>query len=60
MVWYQKDLGGVIDIRLDVKVTFTGDIRAVKDIEALGKANYGEDEKGNNIELPAKIAYLRK
>jgi len=51
---------GKIDIRLDVKVTFTGDIRAVKDIEALAKANYGEDEKGNNIELPAKIAYLRK
>jgi hypothetical protein len=51
---------GKIDIRLDVKATFTGDIRAVKDIEALAKAHYGEDEKGNNIELPAKIAYLRK
>jgi len=26
----------------------------------LAKANYGEDEKGDNVELPAKISYLRK
>lgn len=51
---------GKIDIRSDIRVTFTGDQRALKDIEALARANYGEDEKGNNIELPLEIHYLRK
>ena len=49
-----------IDIRLDVKATFTGDQRVLKDIEALARSNYGEDDKGNNIELPPEIEYLRK
>jgi hypothetical protein len=53
-------IAGKIDIRLDVYVTFTGDVRALKDIEALARANYGEDERGNNVELPPEIAYLRK
>jgi len=53
-------VAGKIDIRFDIKVTFTGDKRALKDIEALARANYGEDEKGNNIELPIEIHYLRK
>jgi len=53
-------LAGKIDIRSDIKVTFTGDIRALRDIEALARTNYGEDEKGNNIELPLEIHYLRK
>jgi len=51
---------GKIDIRIDVSATFTGDQRALKDIETLARAHYGEDEKGNNIELPPEIDYLRK
>ena len=51
---------GKIDIRLDVKATFTGDQRVLKDIEALARSNYGEDDKGNNIELPPEIEYLRR
>ncbi|MBW2555085.1 MAG: hypothetical protein JRE20_13305 [Deltaproteobacteria bacterium] len=51
---------GKIDIRLDVKATFTGDQRVLRDIEALARSNYGEDDKGNNIELPPEIEYLRK
>jgi hypothetical protein len=51
---------GKIDIRIDVYATFTGDQRALKDIETLARAQYGEDEKGNNIELPPEIDYLRK
>jgi hypothetical protein len=51
---------GKIDIRIDVYATFTGDQRALKDIETLARAHYGEDEKGNNIELPPEIDYLRK
>jgi hypothetical protein len=51
---------GKIDIRIDVYATFTGDQRALKDIENLARAQYGEDKKGNNIELPPEIDYLRK
>jgi hypothetical protein len=51
---------GKIDIRIDIYATFTGDQRALKDIETLARAQYGEDEKGNNIELPPEIDYLRK
>lgn len=51
---------GKIDIRIDVYARFTGDLRALKDIETLARARYGEDERGNNIELPPAIDYLRK
>ena len=51
---------GKIDIRIDVYARFTGDQRALKDIETLARAQYGEDKKGNNIELPPEIDYLRK
>lgn len=51
---------GKIDIKLDIKATFTGDQRVLKDIEVLARSNYGEDDKGNNIELPPEIEYLRK
>lgn len=51
---------GKIDIKLDIKATFTGDQRVLKDIEVLARSNYGEDDKGNNIELPSEIEYLRK
>ena len=53
-------IAGKVDIRMDVLVTFKGDQRALNDIEALALSNYGEDEKGNNVELPPEIAYLRK
>ena len=53
-------IAGKIDIRMDVYVTFNGDRRALKDIEALARANYGEDVRGNNVELPPEIEYLRK
>ena len=51
---------GKIDIKLPINVTFKGDRRALRDIETLAKANYGEDEKGNNIDLPPELEYLRK
>jgi hypothetical protein len=53
-------IAGKIDIRVDVYVTFKGDRRALIDIEALARANYGEDVRGNNVELPPEIEYLRK
>jgi len=53
-------IAGKIDIRMDVLATFRGDQRALRDIEALARANYGEDERGNNVELPPEIEYLRK
>jgi hypothetical protein len=51
---------GKMDIKIDIQVNFSGDRRALKDIAALAKANYGEDEEGNNVELPSQIDYLRK
>ena len=51
---------GKMDIKIDILVNFSGDRRALKDIAALAKANYGEDEEGNNVELPSQIDYLRK
>ena len=51
---------GKIDIKIDIYATFRGDRRALRDIEALARENYGEDEVGNNIDLPAELEYLRK
>jgi hypothetical protein len=51
---------GKIDIKIDIYATFKGDRRALKDIEALARANYGEDLAGNNIDLPTELEYLRK
>lgn len=51
---------GKIDIKIDIYATFKGDRRALKDIEILASANYGEDDAGNNIDLPAELEYLRK
>jgi hypothetical protein len=51
---------GKIDIKIDIYATFKGDRRALRDIEALAVANYGEDAVGNNIDLPAELDYLRK
>lgn len=51
---------GKIDIKIDIHATFKGDSRALKDIETLARANYGEDAVGNNIDLPTQLEYLRK
>jgi hypothetical protein len=51
---------GKIDIKIDIYATFKGDRRALKDIETLARASYGEDSAGNNIDLPAELEYLRK
>ncbi len=48
-----------IDVRSDITVTFHGDSRALKDIKQLAEHGYGEDRFGNNIVLPADLAYLR-
>lgn len=49
---------GKIDIIMPLSVTFIGDRRALEDIEILAKTGYGEDARGNNIPMPAKLAYL--
>jgi len=51
---------GKIDIGTDMTVTFIGDKRVLADIELLAEAGYGEDNLGNNIHLPEKLAYLRR
>ncbi len=40
-------------------VVFTGDSRALKDLEILARVNYGEDSMGRGIELPRELDYLR-
>jgi hypothetical protein len=49
-----------VDIRSDISVQFTGDSRALADLETLAKNGYGEDDMGNNIVLPEELAYLRR
>lgn len=49
-----------LDIRADMKVTFTGDRRVLEDLKLLAESGYGEDRFGNNIPLPTKLAYLRR
>ena len=49
---------GKIDIIMPLSVTFIGDKRALEDIEILAKTGYGEDARGNNIPMPAELAYL--
>jgi hypothetical protein len=51
---------GVIDIEAEIRVTFVGDKRVLKDLKLLADCGYGEDNFGNNIPLPKEIAYLRK
>jgi hypothetical protein len=51
---------GKIDMEMDVTVTFTGDRRVLEDIKLLADGGYGEDDFGNNLPLPEKLAYLRK
>lgn len=51
---------GKIDIDTDLKATFVGDKRVLADIKLLAEAGYGEDNFGNNVPLPEKLAYLRR
>jgi len=51
--------GGKIQKENIQKVTFEGDIRALKDIEILAGVNYGEDTMGKGIPLPKELGYLR-
>lgn len=51
---------GKIDMVADLNVTFVGDTRVLADIELLAKCGYGEDNFGNNVPLPAELAYLRR
>jgi hypothetical protein len=51
---------GKIDIVTDLKIKFYGDKRVLEDIKLLAHYGYGEDNFGNNIPLPPRLAYLRK
>jgi hypothetical protein len=51
---------GKIDMEMDVTVTFVGDRRVLEDVKLLAQNGYGEDDFGNNLPLPEKLAYLRK
>jgi hypothetical protein len=50
---------GKIDTDTDLTATFIGDKRVLADIKLLAESGYGEDNFGNNIPLPEKLAYLR-
>ena len=51
---------GRIDIRTGMTVEFSGDKRVLADLKLLAENGYGEDNYGNNIMLPAELAYLRR
>jgi len=51
---------GLIDIRIEMKVKFVGDKCVLDDIIILAKNGYAEDSHGNDIMLPAKLAYLKR
>ncbi|MDA8140464.1 MAG: HPr family phosphocarrier protein [Desulfobacteraceae bacterium] len=51
--------GGKIQKENISQVVFEGDIRALKDIEILASANYGEDSIGKGVPLPKELKYLR-
>ena len=51
---------GKIDVDMDVTVSFHGDRRVLEDIKLLADNGYGEDDFGNNLPLPQRLAYLRK
>jgi hypothetical protein len=51
---------GKIDIETDMTAQFIGDKRVLADIRLLAQYGYGEDNFGNNIALPDKLAYLRR
>ncbi len=49
-----------MDVRSDIGVRFTGDSRALNDLEILANNGYGEDDIGNNIVLPQELSYLSR
>jgi phosphotransferase system HPr-like phosphotransfer protein len=51
--------GGKIQKENIIKVTFEGDVRALKDVEKLASINYGEDSMGKGVSLPDELKYLR-
>jgi hypothetical protein len=51
---------GKIDVETNMTATFVGDKRVLADIKLLADHNYGEDDFGNNLPLPGRLAYLRK
>jgi phosphotransferase system HPr-like phosphotransfer protein len=51
--------GGKIQKENINQVAFEGDVRALKDIEVLAAANYGEDTMGKGLPLPMELKYLR-
>ncbi|RJQ68493.1 MAG: HPr family phosphocarrier protein [Desulfobacteraceae bacterium] len=51
--------GGKIQKENISQVVFEGDVRALKDIEILASANYGEDTMGKGLPLPRELKYLR-
>ena len=51
--------GGKIQKENITRVVFEGDVRALKDIEILASANYGEDTMGKGVPLPKELKYLR-
>lgn len=50
--------GGKINKEEIETVRFTGDMRALKDLEILASVNYGEDHMGKGIPLPKDLSYL--
>lgn len=51
--------GGKIQKEEVTEVEFTGDMRALHDLEILAGVNYGEDMMGKGVPLPDELAYLR-
>ena len=51
--------GGKIQKENITGVQFEGDVRALKDIQILAGANYGEDTMGKDAPLPGELKYLR-
>lgn len=49
-----------MDVRSDFTVAFSGDNRALNDLEILANNGYGEDQMGNNIVLPDELSYLAR
>jgi hypothetical protein len=51
---------GLIDIRIEMRVKFVGDKYVLDDIAVLAESGYAEDNFGNDIMLPKKLAYLKR
>ncbi len=51
---------GKIDTATEIRAVFIGDKRVLDDIKLLAENGYGEDNFGNNIALPERLAYLRQ